>query len=135
MSHKFPEMMSGAKPHMSSGKMTFTYLNSYGDVITETKPVLDPQQIKQHVMDRLHQFHDAGPGVRESETSRAIRKWISAHPKHLLVTAWNRMNDHGKMEMDMMFSKKSHYGISDPKWAKAHSEGREAIIGDNMVPL
>ena len=131
----FPKMMNGAKARMSDGDMTFTYITSFGDVITETKPVLSVDRICEHVKDRMHQFHSAGPGVRESETSRAIRKWISGHPVSILRSAWDKLDDHGRMEMDMMLSEKSHHGISDPKWAKAHSKERESIIGDNMVPL
>jgi len=131
----FPKMMSGAKAKMSDGGMTFTYFNSYGDVITETKPVLDVDGICEHIYDRMHQFHSAGPGVRESETSRAVRKWISAHPIKLLHEAWYKLDEHGQMEMSMMLSKDSHYGISDLKWAQTHREERECIIGDNLVPL
>lgn len=128
-------MNNGGKTKLSEGGITFTYMNSYGDVITETKTVLDVDGICEHVKDRMHQFHSAGPGVRESEVSRAIRKWISAHPVSLLRQAWDKLDDHGRMEMDMMLSEKSHYGISDPTWAKKHRKEREVIIGDNLIPL
>jgi len=131
----FPKMMAGSKAQLRDGHMTFTYLNSYGDVITETKPILDCDQICEKVMDRYNQFHSAGPGVRESEMSRAIRKWISAHSGSLLRNAWNKLNEHGQMEMSMMLSQDSHYGISDPNWANAHKDDRLEIIGDNMAPL
>lgn len=131
----FPEMMNSGRAKMSDGHLTYTYLNSFGDVITETKPMLNCDEICEHVMDRYDQFHNAGPGVRESEASRATRKWLSAHPIRLLKQAFHKLDEHGQMEMEMMFSKMSHHGISDPKWAKAHRQDRESIIGDNLVPL
>ena len=131
----FPEMMNGAKGQMRNGKVTFTYLDSYGEVITETKNILNPREIREKVMDRMKRFHSGGPGVRESETSRAERKWVSAHPIALLKDAWDKLDNHGKMEMSMMLSRDSHHGISNPKWAKAHEKDRSNIIGDNMVPL
>lgn len=115
--------------------MTFTYLDSYGDLITETKPILSVDQICEHIMDRHQQFIDAGPGSRESEASRAIRKWISAHPIRLLKRAWSKLDEEGKMEMSMMLSKDSHHGISDPKWAKENRKSRYEIVGDNLLPL
>lgn len=131
----FPEMMNGGKAKVSDGHLTFTYLNSFGDVITETKPVLSIDDICEHVMDRYHQFHDAGPGVRESEASRATRKWLSAHSLSILKKAFHKLDGHGQMEMEMMFSKMSHYGISDPGWAEAHKSDRTDIVGDNLLPL
>ncbi len=131
----FPKMMSGAKAKISNGGMTFTYLNSYGEKIDETKPILTSFEIKQKVTDRMERFHYAGPGARESEISRAERKWISAHSEECLKKAWNLLDEHGKMEMSMLLSKDSHYGISNPDWAKKHSKERHSIIGDNEVPL
>ena len=49
--------------------------------------------------------------------------------------AFHKLDKHGQMEMEMMFSKMSHFGISDPSWAKAHKGDRTAIIGDNLLPL
>ncbi len=135
MSDTFPKINNGAKAHIDGKGITFTYMNSFSDVITETKPILTPSKIKQKVVDRMERFHDAGPGTRESEISRAERKWISAHPVSLLQRVWDKLDEHGRMEMSMMLSEKSHYGISDPSWAKAHKKEREAIMGDNMVPL
>lgn len=127
--------MNGAKAVVRDGRITFTYLDSFGDVITETKKLLSPKEIKVKVLDRMERFKDAGPGSRESEISRAERKCISGHPESLLRETWDLLDDHGKMEFSMMLSMDSHYGISDPKWAKEHEEERTEIIGDNMVPL
>lgn len=127
--------MNGAKAKFHDDKLTFTYIDSYGDVLTETKPILTPFEVKQKVVDRMDRFHYAGPGSRESEISRAERKWISAHPEKCLKKVWDLLDDHGKMEMSMMLGMDSHHGISDPKWAKQHVKERHEIVGDNEVPL
>lgn len=127
--------MNGAKAVFSNGKLTYTYIDSYGEVITDTKKVLTPEQVAQKVRGRLHRFMDAGPGVRESEISRAERKCISAHPEKCLREAWNLLGDHGKMEMSMMLSMDSHHGISDKTWADKNAKERPNIIGDNMTDL
>lgn len=132
---EFPHMMNGAKAQMVDGNLKFTYIDSYGSVITETKDTLSPKEIKHKVVDRLHRFMSAGPGSRESELSRAERKWISAHPESILKKTWNSLDEHGQMEMSMMLSMDSHYGISSREWAKAHVKERSNIIGDNMTDL
>lgn len=132
---KFPEIWNGAKAKVSDGKLTYTYIDSYGDVIEETKTILSPLEICQKVKDRAERFHLAGPGSRESETSRAERKCISAHDEGCLHKAWDLLDEHGKMEMSMMLDGSSHHGISSPTWAKKHAEDRASIVGDNQVPL
>ncbi len=131
----FPKIHNGAKPIIKDDTLTFTYIDSYGDIITETKNILSPDQIKQRVMDRLSRFKNAGPGSRESELSRAERKYVSAHSEKILKQAWSKLDEHGQMEMSMMLDMSSHFGISDPKWAENHAGEREEIIGDNMSPL
>jgi len=132
---KFPHMMNSGKAIIKDDKLTFTYIDSYGEVITETKPILTPFEIKQKVVDRMERFKYAGPGVRESEISRAERKWVSAHPESCLKETWTMLDEHGQMEMAMMLDMNSHHGISDPTWAKQHAEERSEISGDNSVPL
>lgn len=135
MESKFPHIMNGAKAIIRDDKLTFTYIDSYADVITETKPMLTPMEVCQKVIDRMERFKCSGPGVRESEISRAERKWISAHPEKCLKKAWDQLDEYGKMEMSMMLSMDSHHGISDPGWAKKHTDERHEIVGDNEVPL
>ncbi len=135
MNSGFPHMMSGAKPSIRDNKLNFTYIDSYGEVIDDIRPILSPTQIRRKVMARMRRFEDAGPGSRESEISRAERKWISAHPRQLLKVAWNLLDEHSKMEMSMMLSEYSHYGISSPSWARRHARERHEIIGDNMTDL
>jgi 4-alpha-glucanotransferase len=131
----FPKIHNGAKARKSDGNLTYTYIDSYGDVITETKPQLEPDAIAEMTIDRMERFKSAGPGSRESEISRAERKYISAHDESVLRAAWNKLDDHGKMEFDMMLSEKSHHGISDSRWADNNTKEREEIVGDNQVPL
>ncbi len=135
MKPKFPHIWNGAKAKCTDDKLTFTYIDSYGEVINETKPKLSAQEICDKTVERHHRFGMSGPGSRESEISRAERKWISAHDESLLREAWDLLDDDGKMEFSMMLSMDSHHGISSPKWAKQHAKDRENIIGDNQVPL
>lgn len=128
-------MMNGAKAIRSHGTLEFTYLDSYGEAITEVLPELTCQQICNKIMGRMYRFKEAGPGIRESEISRAERKWISAHPLETLKKVWSGLDHHGQMEMSMMLSKDSHYGISNPDWAEEHMEKRKKISGDDLVPL
>ncbi len=132
---KFPTIHNGAKPKRSNGKLTFTYFDSFGEPLEDTKHELTPMEICQKVKDRMERFMLAGPGVRESEISRLERKWISAHGLSTLRQAWELLDAHGKMEMQMMLDENSHFGISDPAWAKRHKKDRHAIEGDNQVPL
>ncbi len=127
----FPKIHNGARPVIKEGKTIFTYITSLGDVITETKEILDPEEIKEIVMNRMYRFKEAGPGSRESEISRAERKWISAHPESILKETYELLDEHGKMEMSMMLDMNSHFGISDKKWADKNVEERKHIIGDN----
>jgi hypothetical protein len=132
---KFVKPHNGAQAKVSDGELTFTYIDSYGDVITETKPILTPYEICQKVKDRMERFKMVGPGSRESEISRAERKWLAAHPVDILHAAWNKLDGHGQMEMSMMFNPDSHFGISSQSWAKQYSDYRSSIVGDNGVPL
>jgi len=38
----FPEIHNGTKPVIKEGKTIFTYITSLGDVITQTKEILEP---------------------------------------------------------------------------------------------
>ena len=135
MKPKFPHIWNGAVAKRSDGKLTFTYIDSYGDVITDTKKMLRQSEIVQMTKARHERFVHAGPGSRESEISRAERTYISAHPEINLKDAWSVMDEDTQMEFSMMLSMDSHHGISDKKWADKHVTEREEIIGDNQVPL
>jgi len=135
MKSEFPHIWNGAKATKSDGELTFTYVDSYGDVITETKPVCTVKQICRMTYDRHERFGNSGPGSRESELSRAERKWVSAHDESILREVWNQLDEDGKMEFSMMLSMDSHHGISSKEWADKHAKDKEEIIGDNMVPL
>ncbi len=127
--------MNGAKAKKSNGKLTFTYIDSYGNVITEIKKQLTVKEICDKVIERHDRFGMSGPGSRESELSRAERKCISAHDESVLHEAWDLLDEDNKMEMSMMLSMDSHHGISDKTWADKHAKERPNIIGDNMTDL
>ncbi len=135
MSMKFPEISRGGKPEIQGNSVRFTYLDSLSQVHTNTKPLLTPEDISRRVVARMKRFHSAGPGTRESESSRADRKWISAHPEEVLRKAWEQLDDHGKMEMVMMLDHNSHWSTSDPGWAASHAKNFQNIQGDTQKPL
>lgn len=120
---------------IGDGKVTFSWITSKGAVITQTSKLLRPEQIRDMVLTRHERFHEAGPGSRESEESRAERKYISAHPEETLREAWNLLDKEGKMEMEMMLAPAAHHGISDPQWANRHVKLRDEIIGDDKKEL
>lgn len=128
---EFPKIHNFAKPEIRNGKITFTYITSLGKVVTETKDILESEEIAERIKDRHERFYDSGPGTRESEFSRAERKYISAHPELILRKVWSLLDKDGKVEMSMMLEMNSHMGISDPKWAKEHTEKRNTIMGDD----
>lgn len=131
----FPTIHNGATPYIKDGYVSFSYSTSRGKIVTERKELLDSNQIKDRVIARLERFRKAGLGSRESEHSRAERKFISTHPKDTLKEAFNSLDDHGKMEFSMMFDMNSHFGHSSLKWLSDNVERRETIIGDNDSPL
>ena len=131
----FPSINSKGKPVIKGNSVTFSYLTSFSQPVTETKPLLSAGQIVQKVSARLQRFHSSPPGTRESETSRAERKWIAAQPEAVLREAWDRMDGHQKMEFSMMFDPNSHFGLSDPIWAKEHAKNIPKIVGDDKIPL
>ena len=127
----FPKMMSHGKPTVSSGQVTFTYLDSHSRPVTETKSVLEAAVIARMIKARSKRFHDAAPGARESDKSRRERKWMAAHPAGLLRKAWGLLDEPGKMEFDMAFNQNSHHGVSDQAWAAKHAERTTRVEGDD----
>lgn len=132
---KFPMIHQEGKAAIENGQITFTHITSLGKVVTETKPVLTPEQIIKEAKARHERFKEAGPGSRESEESRAKRKHVSAHPESIIREAWKDMDEETRMELSMMLSMDSHYGISDPEWAKGHANKINKIQGDGGKPL
>jgi len=132
---KFPKIHNGAPAVIWEGKVTFTYITSLGNVVHERKPILEVHQVMDKVRDRMMRFRKAGPGSRESEYSRAERKYVSAQSESLLRKVWDVLDDDEKMEMSMMLSEDSHFGISDPAWARKHAEKKDYIIGDDGEDL
>ena len=132
----FPTPANSAKAVISGNRITFSYLDSYSQPQTETKPLLKPEQIVKMVKARDRRFDEQQPpGARESDTSRAERKWIVAHPPQILFDAWDLADEETKQEMATMFDPESHHGISDPAWLKTHAKGTDTMIGDNGKTL
>ena len=135
MKPTFPKIHNNGKAEISGNQITFSHIDSYGIPMTETARVLSPKKIASMVSDRLARFQKAGPGSRESETSRQERKYISGHPESTIRAAWELLDDHNKMELEMMLDMSSHHGISDPAWMKTHARRRDSIIGDDRQAL
>ena len=131
----FPAISRGGKPEISGNSVRFTYLDSLSQVHTNTKPLMAAEEIARRIEARMKRFHSAGPGSRESESSRAERKWISAHPDAVLHKAWEQLDEHGKMEMVMMLDHNSHWSTSDPQWAASHAKNFQNNQGDTQKPL
>lgn len=132
---EFPKIHNFDKAIIEGDNITFTYVTSLSKVVTETKPILEPDDIIELIDERIYRFGEAPVGARESEMSRAERKYISAHPEKVLREAFDSMNDDQKMELDMMLSEKSHTGISNPKWVKYNVFERNDIVGDDKKKL
>ncbi len=131
----FPKMMNSGKAKIADKQVTFSYLDSKSEAKTVTKPLLSPDRIVTMVRGRDERFDKAGPGARESDRSRTERKYISAQPKATLILARRKMDDHLKMEFDMMLDQNSHHGISDPKWIEVYAGNFPEVIGDDGKPL
>jgi len=133
-SSSFPEMHNFGKAVQKDSKIMFTYMDSYGNAITETKIILTPLSILKLVNTRLDGFIKYRQS-RESDGFRADRKYISAHPKEILLATWEIANKMQKMELEMMLSKMSHIGISDPEWARKNEKSLTSVIGNNGKEL
>ena len=131
MKPTFPKIYNHGKAEISGNQITFSHIDSYGNTVTETARILVPKKIASMIYERHERFEKAGAGSRESEKSRQERKYISAHPEKTIRLAWDLLDDHGKMELEMMFDMSSHHGISDPAWMKAHARRRDSIVGDD----
>lgn len=132
MESRFPHIHNFGQAHIEGSTITFTYFNSHGQVITETRHIMSPQEVVDRTVKRHARFMSMPPGTRESEESRRERKWISAHRLGVLRPAWALMDGETKMEFVMMLDMNSHMGISDPEWASEHRsvEVRE-VKGDD----
>ncbi|KKN00372.1 hypothetical protein LCGC14_1138470 [marine sediment metagenome] len=132
---EFPTIRQEGKAKIEDGEITFTWITTLGKPVTETKPLLTPEKIVQVTKARHERFHSMPPGTRESEQARLDRKHVSAHPEKTLRAAWDLMDEDTQMELCMMLDESSHYGISDPKWAKEHQGKASEVMGDDGKAL
>ncbi len=131
----FPHPHNSGKPKIKDGEVTFSYIDSHGILVTETKRVLTAEQIRKKIKARLGRFHAAPIGSRESDDSRAERKWLSAHPEDVLKEAYGAADKDTKMEFEMAFHMASHHGISDPEWVRSRQKKLAKVVGDDSKPL
>lgn len=97
--------------------------------------ILNPQQIADRIKKREIRFDESAENSRESDESRAERKYLAAHPRGLLILARRLLGAAGKEEFDTMFDGNSHNGISDPKWVEENARNLDAVHGDDGEPL
>lgn len=122
MKSRFPRIHNFGKVVKTDGKLTFSYIDSYGTAVEETLPELTAEQIVELVNQRMGAFEEAPPGAREGDKLRSERKYISAHDESIVRQAWEGMDEHQKMELEMMLDRSSHKGIADPAEAKESEE-------------
>ncbi|MEE8607599.1 MAG: hypothetical protein V3S55_08345 [Nitrospiraceae bacterium] len=127
MKSRFPRIHNSGKATKDDGELTFSYLDSYSKADVQTLPELGPEQIVEKVQERLDAFHKDQPGAREGDKLRAERKHVAAHDESILREAWELMDDHQKMELEMMLDRSSHHGISDPAWLQENEAPQESI--------
>lgn len=132
----FPNIHNEGSATIENGFITFTYLDSKLNSITETKPVLSVREVVGMTKARLARFKSAPPGARESDFSRTERKYIAAHEETgVLRAAWDLMDEHTKMEFVMALDKRSHHGISDSAWTRRKEAKVPDVIGDDKRVL
>ena len=132
----FPEIHNEGRSTIENGFVTFTYLDSKLNSVTETKPVLTTREVVEMTKARLARFKSAPLGARESDYSRTERKYIAAHESTgVLRAAWEMMDEHTKMEFVMALDKRSHHGISDPAWTRRNEAKVPDVIGDDKRVL
>jgi hypothetical protein len=127
MKSRFPRIHNSGKATKTDKGLQFSYLDSRGNAVEETLPELNPEQIVAKVQGRLDDFHGAQPGAREGDKLRTERKHVSAHDESILRQAWELMDDHQKMELEMMLDRSSHHGISDPEWVEENEDPQTDI--------
>ena len=135
MDSNFPDIGNQGHAEANGARLTYTYIDSYSRAKTVTRPVLTADGVLRFLEKRMKQFHDAPPGARESDATRADRKYISAQPLSVLRAAWGKMNADQKDEFRTMLDKVSYSGISDPKWAEKNERPTKEVVGDDNQPL
>lgn len=126
---------NSAKPVIHDGQVTYSYFDSNGRPHTETRKLLEPNKIVQMVSARMQRFESAPLGSRESELSRAERKYIAAQPVEALREAWRLMDEDVRGEFSSMMDGNSFHGISDPKWLAKYEHPHPEITGDDAKPF
>ncbi len=137
MKPEFPRIHQEGRAQESDGKLRFTWVNTLNQPVEETLPVLEPQEIMRMVQERMDRFASAPPGARESDASRGERKYIVAHATNhedVLRAAFEQMDEHQRMEFEMMLDMRSHQGLEGPEEI-ARAGGTETPVGDDGQAL
>lgn len=135
MQSRFPRIHNATRARRAEGMVTFSFFDSLGQGVTRTLPLLTPTEVIRLTEQRLDRFKSQPAGTRESEQSRAERKYVSAQPEAILRAAWEDMGPKLRMEFEMMLDMSSHFGISDPDYVEQHSTKLHAVQGDDGKPL
>lgn len=131
----FPNIGNKGHAEAQGARLTYTYIDSYSRAKTVTRPVLTADGVIRLLDKRMRHFGEAPPGARESEATRADRKYIAAQPLSVLRAAWREMNEDQRKEFQNMLDKISYSGISDKGWAEQHQKPTKSIVGDDNAPL
>ena len=111
----------------------FSYRDSYGNIKTESKPELTPDEIVQMVSDRMKRFDSTADGARESDSSRSERKYVMAHSSDALRSAKELMDKDQREEFDEMET--NYNNKSDLTWLKENSTKSAEIMDDEGRPM
>ena len=131
----FPNIGNKGHAEAQGARVTYTYIDSYSRAKTVTRPILTADGVIRLLNQRMKHFGEASPGARESEATRANRKYIAAQPLTVLRAAWREMDPDQQKEFQNMLDKISYSGISDQKWAEQNQKPTKTIIGDDETPL
>ena len=120
---------------VKGGNVTFSYIDSFGRAHTDTKPLLTAAEIVKIAKERDERFDTAGEWSRESDETRAERKYVAAQPGATLREAWALAKGVVREELATMLDGNSHHGTSDPRWLAQNADPAPAITDDHGEEL
>lgn len=103
-----------------------------GQAVAVRAPLLTTKQAKAWVMQRVKAFHE-NPGARESTDMAVQRKVIMAHGQPFVNTLMKTLDDHGKMEVEMMVSPDAHSGLANTEDLKGKRIANVRVMTDGAV--
>lgn len=103
-----------------------------GQAIAVRAPLLTTKQAKAWVMQRVKAFHE-NPGARESTDMSVQRKVIMAHGQPFVAKLKTVLDEHGKMELDMMTSPDAHSGLANREDFQSETVANVRVSVDGTV--